>query len=298
MDPKHRHELKTNELADWITHLPDFLRRNWAQLVGLALIITGVLGVPIVKRTRQNAAQTRQAETTQLMQRVAQEKIMAVRNQGSGIWEAQSQLLMVAGSLEAAANKAKNPYSAALALIKCAEAFRADLHYQPGPVERSTVQAQINHASRTYELAIEKAQGNNLLTGMAKMGLGLCAEELGNFDRAKEIYEDIATNADFAGTIFPAQAQLRLEVMDDSREKFVFVAAPEPEAPAVDVEIPGVSGNETIDKLIGPVMPQSPGDETAGAETTPQESGTGESASEAESSTPAGQTAQGESETD
>jgi len=298
MDPGHRHELKTNELADWITHLPDFLRRNWAQLVGAALIIIGVLGVPKFRSVQKNASQTRQADTTQLMQRVAQEKITAVRNQGSGIWEAQSQLLMVAGSLEAAANKAKNPYSAALALIKCAEAFRADLHYQTGRVERSTVEAQISHASKTYELAIEKAQGNNTLTGMAKIGLGLCAEEIGDFDRAKEIYEDIATSDDFTGTIFPAQAELRLEIMDDSRAKFVFVSVPEPESPTVDVEIPGGFGDETIDKLIGPMMPQSGGDETVETETPPQESGTGEATSETVPSAAADQTSKSESETD
>ena len=298
MDPGHRHELKTIELADWIAHLPGFLRRNWAQIVGAALIIIGLLAVPIFKRTRHNAAQTRQAETTQLIQSIAQEKVMVVRNQGTGILETQSQLLVVASSLEAAANKAKNPYSAALALIKRAEAFRADLHYQPGRVERSIVQAQISQARKAYELAIEKAQGNNTLIGMARIGLGLCAEELGKFDQASQIYQEIASNADFAGTIFPAQAQLRLEIMDDSRAKFVFVAAPEPEPPTVEVEIPGGLGGETIDELIGPVMPQSLGDETVETETTPQESGNSEATSETAPSAAADQTSQGESETD
>ena len=284
MDSKHRHELKTNELADWVAHIPVFLRRNWAQIVGAALIIIGLLVVPIFKRTRHNAALTRQAETTQLIQKISQEKALAVRNQSTGILEAQSQLLVVASSLESAAGKAGNPYSAALALIKRAEALRADLHYQAGSVERSTVQAQINQATKAYEQAIEKAAGNNMLTGMAKMGLGLCAEELGDLDKADRIYHEIMSNADFDGTIFPAQAQLRLEAMDDSKEKFVFVDAPEPETPAVEIEIPIETGDETAGEIIGPLPPLSSDGETDEAETTPQDTGTSESAPETEPS--------------
>lgn len=297
MEPGHRHELKTNELADWIAHLPGFLRRNWVQVVGAALIIIGLLVVPVLKRARHNAALNRQTETTQLIQRIAQEKVTVVRNQSTGILEIQSQLLVVANSLEAVADKAKNPYPAALALIKRGEALRADLHYQSGGVERSTVVAQINQAKKAYELAIEKAQGNNTLTGLARIGLGLCAEEVGKFDRAKEIYEEIASNADFAGTVFPAQAQFRLEAMDDSREKFVFVAAPEPEPPTVEFEIPGGLGGETADELIGPVMPQSAGGETVETETTPEASGA-EATSETAPSEAADETPRGESETD
>ena len=297
MDPEHRHELKTNELADWIVHLPDFLRRNWAQIVGLALIIVALLVVPVFKQKRHNAAQARQAETTQLIQAISQGKTMAIRNQGTGVLDVQSQLLVTANSLEAAANKAKNPYSGALALIKRAEALRADLHYQSDSIEDSTIKAQISQARKAYERALEKSQGNNMLTGMARIGLGLCAEEVGNFDEAGRIYQEIVSDADFAGTIFPAQAQLRLERMDDNRSKFVFVSAPEPEFSPVEVELPPVSVDETVGEVIGPVIPQSAGVETVETETTPQES-VAEAGSEAASSEAAGQTSQGESETD
>ena len=229
MDTEHRHELKTNELADWIVHLPVFLRRNWAQITGVILIVIALLVLPISKWMRHNAALTRQTETTQLIQKIAQEKVAAIRSQSTGMLDAQSQLLVVANSLEDAANKARNPYAAALALIKRGEALRADLHYQSGRVERPTVVAQINQAKKAYESAIEKAQGNSTLIAMARMGLGLCAEEVGSFERAKEIYEQIANGGDFAGTPFPAQAKLRLDFIDDNRTKFVFVEAPQPD---------------------------------------------------------------------
>lgn len=295
MDKEQRHELKTNELADWIVHLPDFLRRNWAQITGLTLIVIALLVIPIFRRTRHKATLTQQTETTQLIQKIAQEKVTAIRSQSTGILDAQSQLLVVANSLEAAANKARNPYAAALALIKRGEALRADLHYQSGRVERPAVVAQINQAKKAYESAIEKAQGNSTLIAMARMGLGLCAEEVGNFDRAKEIYEQIAAGDDFAGTIFPAQAQLRLDFMDDSRTKFVFVETPQPDLSELGFQIPPGPSAE----IVGPALPQALGDETSETttEATIEDAGS-ESETETESSKPVGETTQDESETD
>ncbi|MHC5059913.1 MAG: tetratricopeptide repeat protein [Planctomycetota bacterium] len=242
MDKEHRHELKSNELADWITHLPDFALRNWAQITGVILIIIALLVIPIFRRTRSNTAMTLQMEATQLMQEIGQEKAKVVQSQSQGALETQSQLLVVANSLEDAAKKAKKPYAAALALIKRGEALRADLHYQSAQVERSVVLSHIKQAKAAYESAIEKAKGNSTLIGMAQIGLGLCAEEVGDFDGARQIYEAILAGSDFVGTIFPAKAQHRLDFMDDNRAKFVFVEAPQPDMSELGLEMPVDAG--------------------------------------------------------
>jgi len=260
MDSAHRHELKTNELADWVGHLPDFIRRNYMQIIGAGLIIVGLVVLPVFKRMRRSAAEKRQAETAHLIQKIDQGKIMAV--QGGGV-DIQNTLLISANSLETAAKNAKNPHSAALALIKRAEALRADLHYKLGQVERAVVQAQINQARSAYQQAIEKAQGNNTLIAMAKFGLGLCAEELGKLDLAKQIYEEIVANADFEGTVSSAQAQLRLELMDDNTAKFVFVKAPEPQPEEIELTIPQKPALETAIEMI-----KAPDDTTAEPETS------------------------------
>ncbi len=265
MDKEHRHELKSNELADWITHLPDFVRRNWVQITGVILIIIALLVIPIFKRTRDNTMLTGQVEATKLMQKIVQEKVGVVQNQSQGVLETQNQLLVVANSLEEAAKNTKNPFAAAFALIKRGEALRADLHYQSGDVERSVVLSQIKQAKTAYNSAIEKAQGNSTLIGMARMGLGLCAEEGGKFDGAKEIYEAILNNTDFAGTIYPAQAQHRLDFMDDNRTKFVFVEAPQPDLSELGFEIPAG---------VGPMMPEGMGSEATTETTTENESKT------------------------
>ena len=43
MKSEHRHELKTNELADWIAHVPDFVRNNLRTIIGVSLIIIAIL---------------------------------------------------------------------------------------------------------------------------------------------------------------------------------------------------------------------------------------------------------------
>jgi tetratricopeptide (TPR) repeat protein len=247
MDSAHRHELKMNELADWVGHLPDFIRRNYIQIIGAGLIIVGLVVLPVFKRMRRSAAQKQQAEILRLIQKVEQDKVMAVRGGGVDI---QNLLLISANSFETAAKNVKNPYSAALALIKQAEALRADLHYKVGRVGQAVVQAQINQARSAYQQAIKKAQGNNTLVAMSKFGLGLCAEELGKFDQAKQIYEEIAANVDFEGTVFPAQAQLRLELMDDNRARFVFVEAPEPQPEETGLTMPEQLAPGTADETI------------------------------------------------
>ena len=57
---------------------------------------------------------------------------------------------------------------------------------------------------------------------MAKLGLGLCEEEFGNFEKAGQIYRDIAASPDFEGTTAADQAKHRLDTMADYQRKVVF----------------------------------------------------------------------------
>ena len=43
MKSEHRHELQTNELADWIGHLPEFIREKARIIIALVLIGAGIL---------------------------------------------------------------------------------------------------------------------------------------------------------------------------------------------------------------------------------------------------------------
>ena len=119
---------------------------------------------------------------------------------------------------------------AALALIKQAEALRTELHYRPGSISVQDLTNQINQAKAAYAEAVQKSSANASLKATAEFGLGLCEEELSNFQGAQQIYQGIVAKADYEGTVAKAAARQRLETMDDYRQKVVFKPAPKPAA--------------------------------------------------------------------
>jgi predicted negative regulator of RcsB-dependent stress response len=233
MKAKHRHELKTNELAEWINHAPQYLRENATMIIGVIIILIAIFTWPAVTKMRIRSEEKRNAEVTTVIEQLSRNKMTAIqsRMQNTG---ASGSLLAPAAALKTAASETKNPSLAALALIKQGEALRADLHYKAGSIDIETIRSNIAQARKAYQLAIKKAKGKPgqaQLTAMAKFGLGLCAEELGEFDKATKIYQQITADSQFEGTVVPAQAQMRLDTMPDNKTRFVFVDAPVPPPP-------------------------------------------------------------------
>ena len=203
MDSEHRHELKTNELADWIGHAPEFFRKNYLQIFGVLLIIAGLLSWPAWNKKRQGTDIKQAVETTELIEKVSQSKSDAVMSTQPGAPIAES-MLGLASSLEIAAGEAKTDLSEALILIKRAEALRAELHYKSEEIEEAVLLSEVERARASYEKAVKKAKGNANLMAMATFGLGLCAEEIGDYEKASEISASIVSDSGFEGTIFPA----------------------------------------------------------------------------------------------
>ena len=44
MKSEHRHELKTNELAEWIAHLPQWTRENLRTIIYVSVVAVLVIG--------------------------------------------------------------------------------------------------------------------------------------------------------------------------------------------------------------------------------------------------------------
>ena len=232
MKSEHRHELKTNELADWIAHIPQYVRQNLRTVIGVSVIIIGIISWPLLAKKKRAGDTADKAQFTQLITELNRAKGAALR---SGGMDASNSLLFLANQLEMQVSEAKDPIVAALILIKRAEALRADLHYTLEDASGDVLASQITQSQKAYRKAIEKVRGNpdaHSLVAMATFGLGLCAEELGELDNARAIYNRILANTDFEGTIFPRQAELRLESLADSIEDFVFVKADIPSGEA------------------------------------------------------------------
>jgi tetratricopeptide (TPR) repeat protein len=232
MKAEHRHELKTNELAEWLSNLPQWTKENLTTVIIILAVIVVALAFYVRYRYNKSLVADEQLEFTNLLNQLSASKMQVLSAQAQGR-DLSFILLQPANSLGTFAQNAKNDRMAALALIKQAEALRTELHYRPGTISDEDLTSQINQAKAAYTEAIEtRLQGtsNPSLTAAAEFGLGLCEEELGNFEKAQQIYQIIAENPDFEGTVAVTQAKHRLETMADYKQKVIFKPAPAPTA--------------------------------------------------------------------
>ncbi|MHC4584705.1 MAG: tetratricopeptide repeat protein [Planctomycetota bacterium] len=228
MKSEHRHELKTNELAEWLGNLPQWTKENLTTiLVVLAVVVVGVTFL-IWRTYNKNVVQVREhLEFSNLLNQLSSGKQQVLNAQGQGR-DLSFILLQPASSLGNFAQNTGNNRMAALALIKQAEALRTELHYRPDSISEQDLTNQINQAKAAYSEAVQKSSANASLKATAEFGLGLCEEELSNFQEAQQIYQGIVANAGYEGTVANVAAQHRLETMDDYRQKVVFKPAPAP----------------------------------------------------------------------
>jgi tetratricopeptide (TPR) repeat protein len=264
MKADHRHELKTNELADWLAHFPEWLKENQTTLIASAAVIVVAVAVYFwVFYQRNIASANTQVRLTNLVTQLPRQKadiVQAMAQQND-----QSYLLIdLAKELQDFAQSAGKKEMAALALIERAETLRAELHYRPGQVSREELAKQIALAQESYSQALEKATGVPALAATARFGLGLCEEELGNLDKAKEMYREVAENSAYEGTAAKAAAAFRLKTMDDYKGLVTFKPAPEPPAQASAPVIQFKPGDTNV-----PIMVAAPGDANVGPAAAP-----------------------------
>jgi len=249
MKAEHRHELKTNELAEWLSNLPQWTKENLTTIIIILAVIVAALAFYVRYRYSKSLVADEQFEFTNLLNQLSASKMQVLSAQAEGR-DLSFILLQPANSLGTFAQNAKNDRMAALALIKQAEALRTELHYRPGTISNEDLTSQINQAKAAYTEAIQtRLQGtsNPSLTAAAEFGLGLCEEELGNFEKAQQIYQIIAENPDFEGTVAVTQAKHRLETMADYKQKVIFKPAPAPTAASLlQSQTMGASTEPTI----------------------------------------------------
>ncbi|MHC4572592.1 MAG: tetratricopeptide repeat protein [Planctomycetota bacterium] len=228
MKAKHRHELKTNELAEWLGNLPQWAKENARTIIIVCVVVVAAVGSYLYFNYQRKATSVReQLRLTELVERVSRSKIdilNARRYRGEDI---SYLLLRLAEDLGRFAQNAKDDQRAAVALIERASALRTELLYRPGTVGTRDLTSQIERAKASYNQALEKTSSPSL-TALAKFGLGLCEEELGNFAQANQMYRNIADDPNLKSTTAAVQAKQRLETMADYRKRVVFRPAPPP----------------------------------------------------------------------
>jgi tetratricopeptide (TPR) repeat protein len=253
MKSERRHELATNELADWIVNFPQWLNENKTTVVVGAIIVVGLIAYTIFFYSRESRVyDARQSQAAAMLEQVywQKETVLSGKVQGLGVSDI---FLNTAGSLKNVAQETDNPNLSALAMIKRAEVLRAELHYRPKIAEKDVQAYQLQEAKKIYTEALGKAD-MPVVSAMAEYGIALCLEDMGDFDGAKTLYNKIADSNEYQGTSFSARAKLRTEVMADYEGKFAFsktASEVQPKAEPLKLETPmsgaGIKMQEPVD---------------------------------------------------
>lgn len=224
MKSEHRHELKTNELAEWLGNLPKWAQENLRMIIYFTVVIIAVVAAWIWKDYQKNVVSVNQRlQLSGLFGELAQNRYSIIQQQAQGL-DMSYTLLQTVNKLRNFATKSRDADMSALALIKSADALRSELHYRMGQIDNHAFSEQIDKARSAYEQAIEKTQNNPSLRGIATMGLGLCEEDIRNFTKAEGIYRRILQDPNFAPTTAAASANYRLEVMGEYKQMALFTA--------------------------------------------------------------------------
>ena len=203
MKSRERHDLRRNELVELLSNPRELARRYGLSV--LIIVLAAVVAIWLIVRASGAEDRKWQRAWSPL------ERALATHSEEQ---------------LRAIADKPKTkPLLRAWANIK-----RGELLYnrsQQGEYFQQTAAREelLNQAISYHQQALQIGQEWREVLGQATIGLGLCYENLGQFERAAQQYETIISQAQqrFEGTVWLAQAQTRkafLERLD--KEKIVF----------------------------------------------------------------------------
>jgi tetratricopeptide (TPR) repeat protein len=229
MKAEHRHELKTNDLALWISNLPNWANQNMRTIiytvVGVVLILAAVIYYVYQKTV---VSSKEQGALTALLFELPQRETFIAQNQMKGE-DNSFQLFQFSDALDNIAKTTSSDSIAALALIKEAQLLRTELGFRFGTPGTQDISTQIGKAKDLYNKALNtylSKSPNATLEGIARTGLGICEEELGNAEEARKIYEEVATGTAYAGTVAATEAKQRILAMDSFTEKVALKPMP------------------------------------------------------------------------
>jgi len=228
MKAEHRHDLKTNELAQIMSTIPGWAKQNLRTIIYVAIVIIVVVGYYFYYHFQTTTGTQRdQVAMTQLLSQLPQAEAQIARSQSSGD-DRSYELVQIANTFGNIATSSKQDTVVAMSLIKQAEMTRAELHFRFGNISQQDLNAQIAKAKDLYSKAqtLLARTPDSSLEAAARFGQGLCEEELGNLDEAKKVYHEVSADAAFQGTTSAAAARNRLEIMDGFMQKITLKSVP------------------------------------------------------------------------
>jgi len=274
MKSDDRHKLKTNELADSLGDVPAFLR-EYGSRIGiiaiLALVVVfglwqWVANARVRKQEQINNLQTImvQREKSQ-KQAIEQARLQADDKNAEQPIDTSTDVngSELAMQLSQLAAKTSDASVGMMAMLQEAQAIWSQMFFSARPLSDEEKENLCAQAEKVYQQLQSKYARQPVAVASAQIGLGLIAENRGQWDQAGQIYQKIIADDTLTGTVFPRQAQSRLDIIDDIKRPVIFSQEPPAKPTEEPAAQPGTSAEATEP---APVQPTT-ADKT---ETTPQ----------------------------
>jgi hypothetical protein len=271
MKSEERHKLKTNELADSLSKLPDYLQKHGKNLLmGAIVVVAALVAGSLWWRMHKTEQQQRETMLAGLMLQGEQDRMSAImRSMDPKTGESYNPVRVAASLGDLAANSDPSRLSME-ALLQQAETLRSELLFSDQPMTEEQKKSICQKVESIYEKVLKEYPNDSVGQGGARMGLALLAEDRQDWAKAKSLYEQIIAEADtrFAGTQFPAQARDRLKLMDTINQPIEFAMATEP-PPSPPAELGAPVPAAPASGASAPAAPESAAPAPAPAATQP-----------------------------
>ena len=232
MKAQDRHRLKTNELAETLTELPQYLKEHGPKMItGIVLVLAVITAIFWWRSSSVQADNQRSVLLQSLLghgntiQRAAALTAQSGADPAAGTLEGyQSQATILNTSLAELARQGQGSGVGRSALLQQARVLRSQLFFSISPVSADEKGQILGQVEGLYQQVLREHPDDLAATGTAQMGLALVAEDRGEWDKAKGIYEGLVAEAEgkWAGAIFPEQARQRLKILDDIQTTITF----------------------------------------------------------------------------
>lgn len=220
MDSQHKHELKENDLQQFIAHFGEWWGKHQTKVLLIAIVLAGtILGLRIL-----NNRSVEKQDTTFFN--------LNMETSPAGF-------KAIAADADSDAVRAIASLRAADLLLQEAAMPSSGEEGGATPAERK---AKLEEARQMYSQA-ESSSDNALLKLNAQMGLASVAESLGQWDDAVKVYESIKTSAAESHPSFAAQADTRLAILPRVKTEPNFAPEPTPKKPDDTKSGEGKTGN-------------------------------------------------------
>ena len=245
MRSDERHKLKSNELAQSLSEIPQYLREHGKKwITGLVIVLLVVVALMMFRSSRLAAQENNSLVLQSMVAKSKDIQRQAARKAQSG--EQTDDIMAeryvdsaqpLINSLSDLGLDSSGSGVARTALLHRARLLRSQLFYSSTVLGPQKKQDLLNQIEAIYHTVLQDYPNDTTVLGVAEIGLALVAEDRLQWDQARQRYQAILddTSGRWKGTIFPSQADQRLAVIADMETESEIVFEWASDVPDVDL---------------------------------------------------------------